>query len=116
MSTPPKRKHGHERDATQLASSGSIPTKVAPKPHATAPVWCVRRYATMSRTDLLSNTAFWKLCEFYSVLRVRQTFFRVEDTLISIADVSRAHFYADAVRDVNIRLSNEDPKAKEPGV
>ena len=28
MSTPPKRKHGHERDATQLASSGSIPTQI----------------------------------------------------------------------------------------
>ena len=31
--------------------------------------------------------------------------FRVEDPfLISIADVSRAHFYADAVRDVYVRL------------
>ena len=43
--------------------------------------------------------------------------FRVEDPfLISIADVSRAHFYADAVRDVYIRLPGEDPKAKQPGV
>ena len=32
MSTPPKRKHGHDRDANQLTSSGSVPTKVAPKP------------------------------------------------------------------------------------
>ena len=39
--------------------------------------------------------------------------FRVEDPfLISIADVSRAHFYADAVRDVFVRLPNEDSKAK----
>ena len=34
--------------------------------------------------------------------------------LISIADVSRAHFYADAVRDVYVRLPDEDPKAKQP--
>ena len=43
--------------------------------------------------------------------------FRVEDLfLISIADVSRAHFYADAVRDVYVPLPDEDPKAKQPGV
>ena len=43
--------------------------------------------------------------------------FRVEDPLlISIADVSRAHFYADAVSDVYVRLPDEDPKAKQPGV
>ena len=43
--------------------------------------------------------------------------FRVEDPfLISIPDVSRAHFYADAVRDVHVRLPDEDPKAKQPGV
>ena len=39
----------------------------------------------------------WKLYGFYSVLRVRKTFFRVEDPfLISLAGVSRAHFQADA--------------------
>ena len=43
--------------------------------------------------------------------------FQVEDPfLISIADVSRAHFYADAVRDVYVRVPDEDPKAKQPGV
>ena len=43
--------------------------------------------------------------------------FRVEDPfLIAGADVSRAHFYADAVRDICVRLPDEDPKAKEPGV
>ena len=43
--------------------------------------------------------------------------FRVQDPfLISIADVSRPHFYADAVRDVYVRLPDEDPKAKLPGV
>ena len=43
--------------------------------------------------------------------------FRVEDPfLITTADVSRAHFYADAVRDVHVRLPDEDTKAKQPGV
>ena len=43
--------------------------------------------------------------------------FHVEDPfLISTADVSRAHFCADAVRDVHIRLPDEDPKAKQRGV
>ena len=32
------------------------------------------------------------------------------------ADVSRAHLYADAVRDVYVRLPDEDPKAKQPVV
>ena len=42
---------------------------------------------------------------------------RVEDPfLITTADVSRAHFYADAVRDVYVRLPSEDPKVKKPGV
>ena len=42
---------------------------------------------------------------------------RVEDPfLISTADVSRAHFYANAVRDVYVRLPDEDSKAKEPDV
>ena len=51
------------------------------------------------------------------MLRVRKTFFRVEDPfLFSTADVSRAHVYADAVRDVDVRLPDEDAKAKEPGV
>ena len=36
--------------------------------------------------------------------------------LVTIADVSRAHFYADAVRDVYVGLPSEDPKTKQPGV
>ena len=31
-------------------------------------------------------------------------------------DVSRAHFYADAVRDVYIEVPREDPRSQEPGV
>ena len=43
--------------------------------------------------------------------------FRAEDPfLISNADVSRAHFDADAVRDIYVRLPDEDRKAKQPGV
>ena len=43
--------------------------------------------------------------------------FRVEDPfLITTADVIRADFYADAVRDVYVRLPDGDPKAKQPGV
>ena len=34
----------------------------------------------------------------------------------SIADVSRAHLCADAVRDVYVRQPDEDPKEKQPGV
>ena len=47
----------------------------------------------------------------------QENVFRVEDPfLISIADVSRAHFYADSVRDVYVRLPDEDPKPTQPGV
>ena len=43
--------------------------------------------------------------------------FPVEDPfLISTADVSRAHFYADAVRDVYVLLPDEDPNEKQSGV
>ena len=43
--------------------------------------------------------------------------FRVEDPfLITTANVSRVHFFADAVRDVYVRLPDEEPKAKQPGV
>ena len=39
---------------------------------------------------------------------------RVEDPfLISVTDVRQAHFYADAVRDVTVRLPDEESKAKQ---
>ena len=95
MSTPPKRKHGHEQDANQLASSGSIPTEVAPKPHVTVRVWCVRTCALKGSDRSSRQHLRWKLCEPYSTLRVRKTY---------------------AVRDVYVRLPDEDPKAKQPGV
>ena len=34
---------------------------------------------------------------------------------VALGDVSRAHFYADAVRDVFIRLPREDPRSSMPG-
>ena len=111
--TPPKRRHGREPDATQLASSGSIPTNAAPKPHVTAHVWSVQRCAIIFRTDLLSNKALRVvLC-----VACQEDIFRIEDSfLISIADVSRAHFYADAVRDVRVPLPDEDPESIEPSI
>ena len=35
---------------------------------------------------------------------------------MTLADVSRAHFYADSVRDVFIKLPPEDPRAGEEGI
>ena len=49
--TPPKKRRGHAQDATLLASSGSIPTNVAPKPHVTPRVWCVRKCATKESNE-----------------------------------------------------------------
>ena len=52
-----KRKHGREQDATQLAPSGSIPTKEAPKPtlpFASGVYGCVPQ---RSRADLVGNTS-----------------------------------------------------------
>ena len=74
-SMPPKRKHGQELDSTQLASSGSIPTKVAPKSHGTARVWCARRCAIKWSSRSSLQHRLWKLYELYSVLRVKKTFF-----------------------------------------
>ena len=42
--------------------------------------------------------------------------FRPDPYKILLIDVSRAHFYADVVRDVYIQLPEEDPRSKEPGI
>ena len=81
-----------------------------PKPHVTARVWYVRKCATKGRTDVLGNTSAGSVACQEDIIRVEDPF------LISIADVSRAHFFADAVRDVYVRLPDEDPKAKQPGM
>ena len=56
-------------------------------------------------------------------LRVLSGVARQEDVLqvadpllISKANVSRAHFNADAARNVNFQLSEEDPESQEPGL
>ena len=46
----------HERDATQLASSGSIPTKAAPMPTLPFASGVYRGAPQRGPTDLLSNT------------------------------------------------------------
>ena len=74
---PLKRKYGREQDANQLASSGSIPTKVPPKPHVTVRVWCVRRCAIKESNRSSRQHLRWKLCESYSVLRVGKTCFEL---------------------------------------
>ena len=61
-STPPKRKHGHAQDATQLASSESIPTKEAPATF-TVRAWCVRRCATKGLNRSSRQHLHWKLYE-----------------------------------------------------
>ena len=64
------------------------------------------------RADLRGNTSAGNSASPLSVA-CQEDVFQVED---SIADVSRAHFNADAVCDVYVRLPDEDPKAKQPGV
>ena len=101
----------------QLASSGSIRTKEMLKPHDTVRVWCVRRYAVKGFEPIFSATPpLETLLILLSVASQEDVFRAKNPVLISIADVSRAHFYANAVRDVHTRLPNEDPKAKQPGV
>ena len=115
-STPPNRRHGRAKDANQLASSGLIPTKEAPKPHVIVRVWCARRCAMKGSNRPSRKHLRWETLRILLGVACQEDVFQVEDPfLISIADVSRAHFYADAVRDVYVRLPDEDPKAKVCG-
>ena len=67
-------------------------------------------------TDLLGNTSAGNFAN-PDQCACQDDVFRVEDPfLISIADVSRTHFCGDAVRDVCVRLPDEDTKAKQPGL
>ena len=52
--------------------------KVAPKPHVTARAWCVRKCATKGSNRSSRQHLRWKLCESYSVLRLRKTFFELK--------------------------------------
>ena len=114
---PPKLSQGHEQDATLLASSGSTPTKAATKPHITARVWCERKCATKRSKPIFSATPPLETQRILLCVACQEDVFRIEDPfLISIADMTQPHFHADAVRDVYIRVPDEDPKAKQPGV
>ena len=100
-STPLKRKHRREQDATLLASSGSIPTKEVPKPHVSVRDWRVRRCAIKESNRSFSATPPLETLRILLGVACQEDVFRVEDPfLISIADLSRAHFFAVAVRNV----------------
>ena len=103
MSAPPKRKHGHERDATQFQQSS------AEVPRYRSRLVC----SEVSHTgveQIFSATPPLEALRVLLCVACQEDVYRVEDPfLISIADVSRAHFYADAEHDVNVRLPNEDP-------
>ena len=68
------------------------------------------------RTDLPGNTSAGDSTSPTQCCVSGRRFSSRRPFLVSIADVSRAHLYADAVRDVYVRLPDEDPKAKQPGV
>ena len=108
---PPKQNHGREQDATLLASSGLTPTNdEAPRYRSRSVETEVRHKGVepIFSAILPLETLRVLLC-----VACQEDVFRVEDPfLISIADVSRAHFYADAVRDVYVRLPDEEPKSK----
>ena len=103
--------------ANKLGSNGSTPTKAAPKLHVTVRVWCVRRWTTKGVEPIFSATPPLETLRVLLSVACQEDVFRVEDPfLITTADVGRTHFYADAVRDVYVRLPDEDHKAKQPDV
>ena len=114
-STPLKRRHGHGRNPVGLKW---VDTN---KGHAEPPQYHSRLVCTEVRhkavEPIFSATLPLETLRILLGVACQEHVFRVKDTsLISIADMSRAHFYADAVRDVHVRLPDEDPKAKQPGV
>ena len=114
-STPLKRRHGHGRNPVGLKW---VDTN---KGNAEAPQYHSRLVCTEVRhkgvEPIFSATLPLETLRILLGVACQEDVFRVKDpSLISIADVSRAHFYADAVRDVHVRLPDEDPKAKQPGV
>ena len=105
----------HREVYEYTGSSGSIPTKVAWKSR-----YCSRLVCAEVRHEgvepIFSATPLLEAPRVLLCVACQEDVFCVEDPFsISSADVSRAHFYADAVRDFYVRLPHEDPKAKEPG-
>ena len=102
-------KHGRKRDATQLASSGPIPTRT--------PLSSPRHRSRLVCTEVRHKGVeqVFSAAPPVEALRALISISRQEDVpqvadplLISIADVSKAHFNADAVRNVYVRLPEED--------
>ena len=117
MSTPLKWRHGREKDATQVGPKW-IDTN---KGSAEAPRYRSRLVCTEVRhkgvEPIFSATPPLETLRILLDVACQEDVFQVENPfLISIADVSRAHFYADAVRDVYVRLPDEDPNAQQPDV
>ena len=70
-----------------------------------------------NRTSSLSNTTPWRPSEICSVFACQEDVFHVVNPfLIFISDVSRAHFYANEVRDVYVSLPYENSKSNGLGV
>ena len=99
------------------APNGSIPTR--------APLSSPRHRSRLVCTEVRHKGVeqVFSATPPLEALRVLISVARQEDVhqvadpqLISIADVSRAHVNADAVRNVNVRLPEEDSESKEAGI
>ena len=114
-STPLKRKHGREQDAKPFGFKWIDTNKgSAEAPRLPFASWCVcklRREGVepiFSAALPLENSASPQ-----SVSRVREDVFRVEDPfLITAADVSRTHLYADAVSRRLRPIARREPQGK----
>ena len=84
--------------STHFALNGSQTTKV-PKLHVIAHVWWCTEMRHMRNEPIFSATPPLE------ALRV----------LLTTADGNRTHVCTDVLRDVDVRLPDEDPKSKEPG-
>ena len=77
--TPPKQRHGREQDATKLASSGSIPTKVAPKLHVTTRVLVCTEVRHKGVEPILSATSPLETPRIRFCVMCQEDVFRDED-------------------------------------
>ena len=83
-----------------------IPTKEAPKRYRSRLLCTEVRHKGVE--PIFSATPPLETLRILLGVACQEDVFRVEDSfLVSIADVSRAHFYSDAVRDVYVRLQGK---------
>ena len=115
--------HSNEAEAQGRTGRNTVGLKCidANKGSAEAPRYRSRLVCTEVRhrgvEPIFSETPPLETLRILLGVACQEEVFQVEDLfLISIADESRAHLCADAVRDVYVRLPDEDPKAKQPGV